>query len=154
MEFAWKWNTATTKPVIQYALEAMNSFSGTDMDPLNQDPAREFLRRVKATGVHMDLSWANHFFSVLYDHDRLKHVQAGALSLPRKSTLVQGVEVFHHGLRTKSYFVPRILDYDPGQLPLHQWESSIAHFDPENEARNVLFDFVRNNAEGQLLRPT
>ncbi|KJZ72336.1 hypothetical protein HIM_08262 [Hirsutella minnesotensis 3608] len=154
MEFAWKWNNASNRPIIQYALEAMNGSSGTEMDPLNQDAAREFLRRVKASGTYVDLSWANHFFSILYDHDRLKHVKAGALELPRKSTLIQGVEFFSKALRTKSYFVPRKLSYDPGQLPLPQWEESIAHFDPENEARNVLFDFVRTHPEGQSLRPT
>ncbi|KAM4065017.1 tryptophan dimethylallyltransferase domain-containing protein [Hirsutella rhossiliensis] len=59
LDYSWKWNTATTQPEVRCTMEASNRFSGTKMDPFNQDASRELLRRLQAAMPSIDVSYVN-----------------------------------------------------------------------------------------------
>ncbi|RYP59378.1 hypothetical protein DL769_008563 [Monosporascus sp. CRB-8-3] len=69
IEYSWKWNTPGGEPEVRYCIEAINEFTGTSLDPLNQLANRELLYRLEAVVPSLDLTWVNHFIATLYDHD-------------------------------------------------------------------------------------
>lgn len=153
IEYSWKWNTATTKPDVRYTVEVINQFSGTEMDPLNQDPSRELLNRLKTVLPSVDLTWTNHFLATLYDHDRSKYVQEAATGAHYASNVLIAAEIVPKRLTMKSYFIPRRLGQSQGLIPVSMWEESLAQLDPTNAARTAVYDFVSTNSEGKLLSP-
>ncbi|PHH92633.1 hypothetical protein CDD83_6403 [Cordyceps sp. RAO-2017] len=153
LKYSWKWNTTASSPDIRYTLEAMNRFSGTEMDPLNQDPARELLHRLKATLPSIDLTWSNHFFSTLYDHDRSKYMEESKAGARFTTTVMMAVEFVEKGPVTKTYFIPRKLGHGHGQIPIAMWEDSLAQLDPQNAARGAMYEFMKTDPEGRLLSP-
>lgn len=64
---------ATVKPEVGYTLDASNLLSGTEMDPLSQDPTIQLLRRLRSALPPLDLTWMDHFLPTLFDDDRQIH---------------------------------------------------------------------------------
>ncbi|EQL00023.1 Aromatic prenyltransferase, DMATS type [Ophiocordyceps sinensis CO18] len=64
---------ATVKPEVRYTLDASNLLSGTEMDPLSQDPTIQLLRRLRSALPPLDLTWMDHFLPTLFDDDRQIH---------------------------------------------------------------------------------
>ena len=75
IEYSWKWNKKGSCPEIRYDLEPIGPFAGTQLDPLNQQPAREMLYRLAKTTPSVDLTWFNHFLTTLFDHDNAKYIR-------------------------------------------------------------------------------
>lgn len=153
MEYSWKWNTPNGKPDVRYTMEAINQFTGTGMDPLNQTAAREMMYRIAEAVPTIDLTWFNHFFATLFDHDVSKYNDEAAAGAHFTSTALHAVEFLPGGLSIKTYFLPRRLGQIGGQISISQWEESLAKLDPEGPARAAMHDFLGNNAEGKLLSP-
>ncbi|KAK3936140.1 tryptophan dimethylallyltransferase-domain-containing protein [Diplogelasinospora grovesii] len=153
MEYSWKWNTPTSDPDVRFTMEAINQFAGSAMDPLNQTATREMLHRIAETVPTIDLTWVNHFFATLYDHDISAYVAEGKKGAHFTTTVVNASEFLPRGLSIKTYFVPRRLGQTEGQIPLALWEESLAKLDPDSKARRVLNEFLATNAEGQHLTP-
>ncbi|KAL2824223.1 aromatic prenyltransferase [Aspergillus cavernicola] len=153
IEYSWKWNTPTSKPDVRFTMEAINEFTGSAMDPLNQEASREMLHRISAAVPSVDLTWVNHFFATLYDHDRSKYVSEAAAGAHFTTTIMTAAEFLPKGLNMKTYFIPRRLNQTSGQIPLSLWEESLVQLDPESSARAALHEFVETNPEGNLLTP-
>ncbi|RYP67279.1 hypothetical protein DL770_008646 [Monosporascus sp. CRB-9-2] len=152
IEYSWKWNTPGGEPEVRYCIEAINEFTGSSLDPLNQLANRELLYRLETVMPSLDLTWVNHFIATLYDHDNSKYVQEAAAGAHFTTTIMTAVEFLQTGHFLKTYFIPRKLGQE-GQAPLSVWEESLAKLDPTNEARAALYDFLSNNAEGKLFTP-
>ncbi|KAI1083649.1 dimethylallyl tryptophan synthase GliD1, partial [Whalleya microplaca] len=153
MEYSWKWNTATSEPDVRFTMEAINQFTGTDMDPLNQTASREMLHRISEVVPTVDLTWVSHFLATLFDHDISKYIEEATAGAHFTTTVVHAVEFLSRGLSMKTYFVPRRLGQTEGQIPLAQWEESLVKLDPGSAARTALHEFLRSNPEGKLLSP-
>lgn len=153
MEYSWKWNTPTSEPDVRFTMEAINQFTGTAMDPLNQTASREMLHRIAEAVPTIDLTWVNHFLATLYDHDNAKYVEEAAAGAHFTSTVLTAAEFLPRGLSMKTYFLPRRLGQTEGQIPMAQWEESLVKLDPNSEARAALHKFLNNNPEGKLLSP-
>ncbi|KAI1124398.1 dimethylallyl tryptophan synthase GliD1 [Nemania abortiva] len=153
IEYSWKWNTPTKEPDVRYTMEPINRFTGTAMDPLNQAPSREMLYRISEAVPTVDLTWVNHFFATLYDHDVSKYVKEAEAGAHFSTTVMHAAEFLPKGLSMKTYFIPRVLGQTEGQITLARWEESLNKLDPNNPARNVLNEFLKTNPEGQLLSP-
>ncbi|KAM4065015.1 tryptophan dimethylallyltransferase domain-containing protein [Hirsutella rhossiliensis] len=153
MTYSWKWNTPTAKPEVRYTLEATNLLSGSEMDPLNQDPTNELLRRLRSVLPSLDLTWMDHFLSTLYDDDRQKYTLEAVSGAKLASTTLVSAEFAHKGLTMKTWFIPRKLGYDHGKIPMELWEQSLAQLDPANAARAAVYDFIKTSSEGKMLSP-
>jgi len=100
----------------------------------------------------MDVAWANHFFSTLYDHDTSRYTQEAASGVARGTTVQFAVEFLRKGMAFKTYFFGRKVG-QPGLLPLDQWEDAIKQVNPTSASRTALLDFTANHPEGKLLKP-
>ncbi|KAL4746285.1 hypothetical protein BDW72DRAFT_197826 [Aspergillus terricola var. indicus] len=155
IEYSWKWNTPkpTSTPDVRYTMEAINSHTGTALDPLNQDASREMLHRLAAAFPAIDLTWVNHFLATLYDHDRAKYVAESANGAHFTTTVMNAAEFLPGGLNIKTYFIPRRLGQAEGIVPLATWDEALVRLDPENQARKALYEFLETSEEGKLLSP-
>jgi DMATS type aromatic prenyltransferase len=159
IEYSWKWNTRTSDPDIRYVTEPIGQFLGSELDPLNQHALREELQRL-AQAIpenNMNLSWVNHFFAKLYDHDYSKYTQAAAAgSRMSTATSVQlGVEFLRKGTGFKTYLFPRKLGLVDAVLTA-QYETAISQLDTNGidySARAALHEFLNSSPEGKLLNP-
>ncbi|ROV98477.1 hypothetical protein VPNG_08538 [Cytospora leucostoma] len=152
MEYSWKWNTPTSEPDVRFTMEAINRFAGTSLDPLNQTASREMLHRISEAVPTIDLTWVNHFFATLFDHDISKYNAEAAAGAHFATSVCHAVEFLPKGLSLKTYFVPRRLGHE-GQIPLALWEESLGKLNPDSAARATLYDFLNNNPEGKHLSP-
>ncbi|KIA75507.1 dimethylallyl tryptophan synthase GliD1 [Aspergillus ustus] len=153
IEYSWKWNTPTSKPDVRFTMEAINEFTGGPLDPLNQDASRRMLHRISEAVSSVDLTWVNHFFATLYDHDQSKYVAEAAAGAHFTTTIMTALEFLPKGLNLKTYFIPRRLGQTSGQIPLAQWDESLAKLDPDNAAKAAVYEFLDGNHEGKLLSP-
>ncbi|KAI1824890.1 dimethylallyl tryptophan synthase GliD1 [Xylaria intraflava] len=153
IEYSWKWNTPTHEPDVRYTMEPINRFTGTAMDPLNQNASKEMLHRISEIVPSVDLTWVNHFLATLFDHDVSKYVEEAKAGAHFSTTIVHAAEFLPKGLSIKTYFVPRKLGQTEGQIPLSQWEESLAKLDPTNPARHAMNEFIKTNPEGKFLSP-
>ncbi|KAK2858466.1 hypothetical protein FQN49_004703 [Arthroderma sp. PD_2] len=151
IEYSWKWNTPTTRPEIRYAIDAKGAFTGTAMDPLNQQASRELLHRLQDSLPHLDLTWTNHILATLFDKDPSKYVQEAAKGAKYTTTVMIAPEFKPSGVTIKTYVYPRKLGME--QVPVQQWKDSIAEMCPGGAASDVLYDFLDNSPEGKLLSP-
>lgn len=133
-------------------MEPINEFSGTALDPLNQQPSFELLHLLAERLPSIDLTWVHHFYADCFDHDKAKYVEEKASGVPIVTTTCLAFEFAREGLSLKSYFLPRKLG-QKGLLPLPDWETSIRKLDPENEAFDMLLDFLNTNPEGKKMNP-
>jgi DMATS type aromatic prenyltransferase len=152
MEYSWKWNTPTSEPNVRYGVEPISQCAGTELDPLNQQAARELLYRLACVMPSVDLCWVNHFLATLFDHDNTKYAQEAAAGAHLSTSLLISVELLSSGPALKTYFQPRKLG-QTGLMPLEYWETSINQLDPDNAARTALHDFLSSSPEGQSLTP-
>lgn len=152
MEYSWKWNTPTSAPNVRYGVEPIGSFAGTELDPLNQQAARELLYRLTHAIPSTDLCWVDHFLATLFDHNNTKYAQEAAAGAHLSTSLLLSVELLPSGPGLKTYFQPRRLG-QTGLMPLAQWEDSIQQLDPDNAARKALHAFLSSDPEGKLLTP-
>ncbi|KAF9728935.1 hypothetical protein PMIN06_010359 [Paraphaeosphaeria minitans] len=152
IEYSWKWNTASSEPDVRFTMEPINEFSGTALDPLNQQPSLELLHRLAERLPSVDLTWVHHFYTSCFDHDKAKYVQEKASGVPIVTTTCLAFEFVRHGLSLKSYFLPRKLGQQ-GLLPLSEWEKTIRQLDPKNKALDMLLDFLSTSAEGKKMNP-
>jgi DMATS type aromatic prenyltransferase len=152
IEYSWKWNTATKRPVVRYTIEAKNRFTGTSMDPLNQDPSRELLHRLQMSVPGVDLTWFNHFLSTLYDHDRSKYAQEVMAGAEYTTSIMIAAELEPNGLTTKTYFIPQKVGLRLSDLPVSSLMDAIAGVCPESAAKRMLEEFLTSFDEN--LSPT
>ncbi|KAJ5952084.1 uncharacterized protein N7479_010497 [Penicillium vulpinum] len=153
IEYSWKWNTAGGKPDVRYTMEAICAATGTLLDPLNQQATLEMLHRIADFVPTVDLTWTNHFFATLFDHDRSKYMQEAAAGAHFTTSVVVAAEWLKGGLNLKTYFVPRRLGQADGKMPMAQWEESLVKIDPNSAARAAMHDFLNTSPEGKLLSP-
>lgn len=153
IEYSWKWNTAAGKPDVRYTTEAIGSFTGTSLDPLNQQATLEMLHRIADVVPTIDLTWTNHFFATLFDHDRSKYAQEAAADAHFTTTVVVAAEWLEDGLNLKTYFVPRRLGQSDGKLSIALWEESLKQLDPDSASRAAMHEFLNNDPEGKFLSP-
>lgn len=151
IEYSWKWNTGTDMPEIRYTIDAKGRFTGTVMDPLNQEASRELLHHLQEVLPGVNLEWTNHFFATLFDHDRHKYVkEATAGGAQSTTTVMIAAEFKPSGFTIKTYFSPRRLGMR--NVPLALWREAIDKVCPRSAAGDVLYDFL-NDPEGKLLCP-
>ena len=153
MEYSWKWNTPTSDPDVRFTMEAISQYAGTTMDPLNQTAARQMLHHIAEAVPTIDLTWVNHFFATLFDHDISKYNSEAAAGAHFSTTVCHAAEFLPRGLSIKTYFVPRRLGQTEGQISLDMWEESLVKLDPNSKSRAALYKFLSNNPEGKLLSP-
>lgn len=159
IEYSWKWNTAKSEPDVRYVTEPIGRYPGSHLDPLNQHALRELLQRISQSmpSSDMNMSWVNHFFARLYDHDNTKYIQEAAAGSSRSTaTSVQlGTEFLRKGIGFKTYFFPRKLG-QVDDVSISQYDASIGQLDIDDnawDARKALNDFLATSTEGKSLRP-
>lgn len=159
IEYSWKWNTKASGPDVRYVTEPIGQFPGTDLDPLNQLALRELLHKLalKTPSSDMNLSWVNHFFAKLYDHDNSKYTAAAAAGSDMSTaTSVQfGVEFLRDAIGFKTYFFPRKLGIVEA-VPVEQYDAAIAKLEVKGKdysARAALNEFLKSSPEGKKLNP-
>ncbi|KAI0427500.1 dimethylallyl tryptophan synthase GliD1 [Xylaria sp. FL1042] len=156
IEYSWKWNKPGGDPEVRYTIEAIDHFSGTSLDPLNQRSSRELLHRLDEIVPSSNLSLVNHFFANLYDHDISKYVQEAQAGTHHSTTIMIAAEFVrkgHEGYMFKTYFIPRLLGQDDGRLPLSKWEDWLAKLYPASVARTTLHEFLTETRVGKSLSP-
>ncbi|KAL4942701.1 hypothetical protein BDV06DRAFT_235235 [Aspergillus oleicola] len=154
IEYSWKWNTSSgSSPDIRYTMEAISPYSGTPLDPLNQQATIEMLHRIASAVSSIDLTWTNHFLATLYDHDRGKYAQEAASGTHFATSIIVAAEWLPRGLSLKTYFVPRRVGQADGMLPMAQWEDSIGQLIPSCPSRTAMHDFLESSPEGSFLKP-
>lgn len=152
LDYSWKWNTSTAKPVVRFTMEPMNRFTGTDLDPINQLPARELLHQLDRVHDSSDLTLVDYFFSAFFDHDKAGYVREKAQGARLVTSVSVSFAFDPSGLSFKTYFVPRKLG-QVGLWPLEQWGKAIRGVEPGNAALDLVDKFLATSAEGKLLRP-
>jgi DMATS type aromatic prenyltransferase len=150
VEYSWKWNTVTSLPEIRYTFEAVDGCSGSPKDPLNQAPSWDMLYHIANAYPSVDLAWTNHFLATLFDHDRHRYAQEQADDHITTTTLV-AAEFPERGLNVKVYFKSRQLGMR--DVPIEVYKDAISQICPASAPATVLYDFVDNDPEGQLLKP-
>ncbi|CAK4032110.1 dimethylallyl tryptophan synthase 1 [Lecanosticta acicola] len=153
IEYSWKWNAPGGLPDVRYCMEAIDQYTGSAMDPLNQHAHREMLHHMAEAFPSVNLSWVNHFFATLYDHDPSKYVAEAAAGSHFTTTVMTAPEFLPEGLNVKTYFIPRKIGQTEGQIPLAEWEKSLQLLDPGNKARAAMHEFLSMTAEGQAMSP-
>ncbi|KAK8076003.1 hypothetical protein PG994_003275 [Apiospora phragmitis] len=126
MEYSWKWNSsrAGDRPEIRYAMEPIGPYTGTGLDPLNQQATRELLHRLDQAIPSMNLQWSNHFFAMLFDHDVAKLAAEGRAGADLSTSTGFGIDFGAAGPAIKTYFQGRKLG-QTGFMPLEDWVSAI-----------------------------
>ncbi|KAF2017048.1 dimethylallyl tryptophan synthase GliD1 [Aaosphaeria arxii CBS 175.79] len=167
IEYSWKWNTASpnSKPGIRYVVEPIGEYAGTEVDPMNQQASLDLLHRLKPILKGLDNTWAQHFFSTLFDHDNARIMKEAAAGGHLASTIHLAVEYNDKGTAVKTYFFPRKLEQG-GLMPMSDWKSSVdaLEFEPKDQsspapavfqtpARTALDNYLANNAYGKHLTP-
>ncbi|KAI0544661.1 dimethylallyl tryptophan synthase GliD1 [Xylaria curta] len=150
VEYSWKWNTATGEPEIRYAFEAVDCFSGSPKDPLNQDPSRDLLCHIAGAYPNVDLAWTSHFLATLFDHDRHRYAQDQGENHITTTVLV-AAEFIERGLNIKAYLKSRRLGMR--DVPLEVYKDAISQVCPSSTAATALYNFLDNDPEGRLLTP-
>jgi DMATS type aromatic prenyltransferase len=153
IEYSWKWNTPTSKPDVRFTMEAIDKFTGSAMDPLNQHAHRQMLHNISQAFPTIDLTWVNHFLATLYDHDNTKYVAEAVAGAHFTTTMMTAAEFLPKGLSLKTYFIPRKVGQTEGHIPLAEWEKSLSLLDPDNKARAAMHSFLSGNAEGKQMVP-
>ncbi|KAL4747129.1 hypothetical protein BDW72DRAFT_209828 [Aspergillus terricola var. indicus] len=153
LEYSWKWDTATSGPDVRLTIEPISELSGTGFDPLNQAPSLELLQRLADILPRLDVSWASHFLSTFYDHDKVKYVKESQseTGMPLRSTMLVCFEFGRSGITTKTYMSPRKLGQQ-GFAPLPEYISAIAALGP-SRALDVVTEFLNTSPEGPHLNP-
>nr|A0A5B8YWJ9.1 RecName: Full=Prenyltransferase GME11375; AltName: Full=Dibenzodioxocinones biosynthesis cluster protein GME11375 [Pestalotiopsis microspora]QED41506.1 aromatic prenyltransferase [Pestalotiopsis microspora] len=159
IEYSWKWNTTRSEPDVRYVTEPIGQHPGSHLDPLNQHALRELLQRFSKNmpSSDMNMSWVNHFFARLYDHDNTRYIQEAAAGSSRSTaTSVQlGTEFLRRGIGFKTYFFPRKLG-QVDDISISQYGASMSQLDVDEtswDARKALVEFLETNPEGKSLRP-
>ncbi|KKK13967.1 hypothetical protein ARAM_000199 [Aspergillus rambellii] len=130
LEYSWKWDTPSKDPEIRFTIEAINEFSGTVADPLNQTPAIELLQGLEGRVPDLNQDWTSHFLSNFYDHDKAKYLREAedGSGMPLRSTMLQG-------FASLAQYMPAIRQLGPSR------------------ALDILNDFLGTSKEGSYLRP-
>ena len=159
IEYSWKWNTAKSEPDVRYVTEPIGGYPGSHLDPLNQHALRELLQRLSHNmpSSDMNMSWVNHFFAKLYDHDNTKYMQeaAGGSSRSTATSVQLGTEFLRKGIGFKTYFFPRKLGL-VDDVSVSQYDANIGQLgldDKAWDARKALVNFLATSPEGSSLRP-
>ncbi|KAI9716366.1 MAG: hypothetical protein M1812_005433 [Candelaria pacifica] len=150
VEYSWKWNTATSLPEIRYTFEAVDGCSGSPKDPLNQAPSWDMLYHIAHAYPSVDLAWTNHFLATLFDHDRHRYAKEQADD-QITTTILVAAEFVERGLNVKVYFKSRQLGMR--DVPIQVYKDAISQICPASAPATVLYDFLDNDPEGQLLKP-
>lgn len=150
VEYSWKWNTRTGSPEVRYTFEAVDRFSGSPKDPLNQGPSRDMLFHIASAYPNVDLAWTNHFLATLFDHDQHRYAQEQDDD-QITTTVMVAAEFVESGLNIKVYFKSRRLGMR--EIPLEVYKDAISQVCPVSAAASVLYDFLNDDPEGQLLTP-
>ncbi|KAJ4356946.1 hypothetical protein N0V95_002889 [Ascochyta clinopodiicola] len=98
----------------------------------------------------VDLTWANHFFATLFDHNR--HLYAQERDDDQITTTVAvAAEFIEPHLNLKMYLKSRRLGMR--ETPLEVYKEAISQVCPVSAAATSLYEFLNNDPEGQLLKP-
>lgn len=151
IEYSWKWNSKSGAPDVRYTLEPLGDFSGTTIDPFNQDATRELLNQLALKMPSFDLALFNHFLSYFYDIDRSKYIGAGGQPT---ATLCLAFELLKKGLMVKAYFVkPQRFGQEGPILDLDFWADGVKGVAPKNECADTVFNFLKTNPTASRCRP-
>lgn len=150
VEYSWKWNTATGAPEVRYTFEAVDRFSGSPKDPLNQGPSRDLLYHIASAFPSVDLAWTNHFLATLFDHDQHRYAQEQDNN-QITTTVMVAAEFVEPGVNIKVYLKSRRLGMR--EIPLEVYKDAISQVCPASASATVLYEFLDSDPEGQLLTP-
>ncbi|KAI1109050.1 dimethylallyl tryptophan synthase GliD1 [Nemania sp. NC0429] len=155
IEYSWKWNEKVSgHPAIRYSIEPISRAAGTTLDPLNQLAASEMLHRLAVQVPGVNLQWTEHFLATLFDHDKAKYAQEAAAGAHYTTTFMLAAEFNPSApMSFKSYFIPRKLGQGKGLIPLPLWKNSLVQLQPENTARDLVYDFIETSPEGPKMVP-
>jgi DMATS type aromatic prenyltransferase len=117
IEYSWKWNTgkelSTGKslgPDIRYGIEAIGSYAGTALDPLNQASTKEFLLQLDLAIPNIDLTWFHHLARTLFGNEKFtgareSNEKADSAGLG-SSSMFLAFEFLKSEFAVKAYFIP------------------------------------------------
>lgn len=150
IEYSWKWNTAGGMPDVRYTMEPIGAFTGTRIDPLNQQSTKDLLYELGLAMPSLDLTLFHHFSTTFYDSDKEKYFTEPGAHLA--TTMSLAFEFLKTGLSVKAYFAPKKLGHS-GPVKLNVWEDAIRGIAPNNASLDKVFDFIKTDAEGLMLQP-
>jgi hypothetical protein len=143
LEYSWKWNTSEGEPDIRYSWEPFNPGHGTS-DPLNHALSTDYMQAVKDLFPGTDFTLATHFLAEIERGDRVP------------APFLQATE-FHRRKNWgfKSYFFPRNAGWlrAGDSSTLGEWLQAIGKLNANNASRDLLVNFLENDANGQVMIP-
>lgn len=152
IEYSWKWNTSTKPPDVRITLEAINQYSGTELDPLNQHATIELLHKAAEAFPQVDLIWSKHLLGALYQGHPAQYASEAAGGKHFHTTIMSAFEFVENGIGFKTYFVPQQPKQSEGPIPLARWEEYIRPLQPKgSKALPPAVDFLNNTEEGKKL---
>ena len=156
IEYSWKWGKAGEAPEVRYAVEAFHTHTGSELDPLNQTPARTLLEQVRQAMPNSDV-----------DVKLFKHLQPScfgeeiAASVRRqgilgKSSMFLGFEMGRGKIAVKAYFMP--VDLPDGPSAAEQIAAAIQSSPGFRDSRGyevfqIMEEYLRDDPEGATLTP-
>ncbi|KAH7322473.1 aromatic prenyltransferase [Stachybotrys elegans] len=135
IEYAWKWNTATSKPQISYSWEALNPGSESCQDPKNHRLSLQYMNDVRRVVPHADFTVSRFFLEAIENGTR------------KPSNFLHAIDHGSERLELKSYLLVR------DESTMNEWHDAITKLDPENPAHHALKGFLTENPEGRLFSP-
>ena len=152
IEYSWKWNTANGFPDVRYTVEPIGQFTGTLLDPLNQESTKELLYQLSLIMPSIDLTWFHHFSTAFYNGEKDKYVTEAMAGAHLTTTMSLAFEFLKKGLVVKCYFAPKRLG-QTGPMALDSWANALRGIAPNNEGLEKVVHFLKTDAEGQTCTP-
>ncbi|KAF5682458.1 tryptophan dimethylallyltransferase [Fusarium circinatum] len=149
IEYSWKWNSGSKKPDIRYAVELANPLTGSEKDPFNQIPTRNFVYNLAKAIPELDLTWFEHFWHELLGPGS-PTTSTSAIST-KGSTIFAALEMLRGRLSIKVYFIPV---ETPDISAWHQIKHAIETSGCQHlEALNHVDKYLSSHDNGKQLRP-
>ncbi|KAF5529750.1 tryptophan dimethylallyltransferase [Fusarium mexicanum] len=149
IEYSWKWNSGSKKPDIRYAVELANPLTGSEKDPFNRIPTRNFVYNLAKVIPELDLTWFEHFWLELLG-PRSPTTSTSAIST-KGSTIFAALEMLRGRLSIKVYFIPV---ETPDISAWHQIKHAIETSGCQHlEALNHVDKYLSSHDNGKQLRP-
>lgn len=152
IEYSWKWNSTRGLPDVRYTIEPIGKFTGTLLDPLNQEATKELLYQLSLIMPSLDLTWFHHFATAFYNVEKDKYITEAMAGAHLTTTMSLAFEFLKNGLAVKCYFAPKKLG-QTGPMALESWASAVRSLAPSNETLEKVVRFLETNPEGVTCTP-
>lgn len=157
VELSWEWGVYDGGPNIHCSFEPIGRFASTQLDPLNQFAALRFVQEQCYRNPKLDLTWFEHFKSLLsFETDEASQRQAYQ-SEGHQSRIFLGYDILGEGVTFKAYFMPAFKALSEGISKRSLIEQTIGslpgYCEEKFQAFKILENFLDSTEIGSKLTP-